>query len=237
MLVTGGGSGLGETLVRAFVEQKANVSFLDIEQEISAKLCQSLDSKPQFYHTDLTNIAELQASIQLAEQHFGPVNCLFNNAARDTRYKVSEITEEVWNKMHAVNLRHVFFASQAVHGLMKTLDTGVIINFSSTSFIKRSPLLTAYGTSKAGIIGLTRTLSREFGVDNIRVNTIMPGWVLTERQKNLWLTPELEQDILKNQSLKKFIQPADVAKLALFLASDDSQMISAQTYVIDGGWI
>ncbi len=237
ILISGGGSGIGEGLVRAFHQQGAFISFLDIDDKKSLALQDELKNNVRYYLCDICNIAELQATIKQVEKNNGAIGCLINNAGRDTRYDVDEITEEIWNAMHEVNIRHVFFASQAVHEGMKSLGGGSIINFTSTSYVKRSPKLTAYGTSKAGIIGLTRTLSRDLGQENIRVNSIMPGWVMTERQKTLWLTPEIEKDIMTAQSLKQFIEPEDVANLALFLASDDSRMISAQNYVIDGGWV
>ena len=237
VLITGGGSGIGEALVRAFHAQKAQVSFIDINAEASQKLVAELGMGVEFYKTDLTKVQELQATIKQIQVEKGSIAILLNNAGKDTRYQVDEIDADTWDRMQAVNLRHVFFASQAVREGMKLLGGGAIINFTSTSFVKRSPLLTAYGTAKAAIIGLTRTLSRDLGEDNIRVNAIMPGWIMTERQKNLWLTPEISESIMQAQSLKEFIQPEEVGKLALFLASDESKMISAQTYTIDGGWV
>ncbi len=237
ILVTGGGNGIGKALVQAFHQQGAMISFLDIDEENSLALQQTLQNNITYYKCNICDIDSLQQAIARAEKKDGPIACLLNNAARDTRYEMSEITEEIWDNMHQVNMRHVFFASQAVHKGMAAIGGGSIINFTSTSYVKRSPKLTAYGSSKAGIIGLTRTLSRDLGKDNIRVNAIMPGWIMTERQKELWLTPEMENEIMQTQSLKHFIQPEDVAKLALFLASDDSKMISAQNYIIDGGWV
>lgn len=237
ILISGGGNGIGKSLVYAFHAQGAIVSFLDIDDEKSHALQEELKNNVRYYKCDMCNIAELQTTIKQTEKDNGAVGCLINNAARDTRYDVDKITEEIWNEMHGVNIRHVFFACQAVHKGMASLGGGSIINFTSTSYVKRSPKLTAYGASKAGIIGLTRTLSRDLGEENIRVNSIMPGWIMTDRQKTVWLTPEIEKDIMATQSLKQFIQPEDVADLALFLASDESKMISAQNYVIDGGWV
>lgn len=238
ILITGGGSGIGAALVQAFHSQGARVSFFDIDDAASQALCQDLgQGRVRYYHVDLRDIPQLQAHIKLAESQEGGVHCLLNNAARDTRYKLQDITPEIWDDMQQVNIRHCLFATQAVQAGMKALGGGSVINFTSSSYVKRSPNLAAYGSAKAGIVGMTRILSRELGVDNIRVNVIMPGWVMTERQQKLWLTPEAKQDIMAAQSLKNFLMPEDVANLALFLASDDSRMISAQTYVIDGGWV
>lgn len=162
---------------------------------------------------------------------------LVNNAARDTRYAVKDIDVETWDAMQAVNLRPVFFACKAVHDDMAANGGGAIINFSSPSFLRRSANITAYATAKAGIIGLTRTLSRDFGDANIRVNTVLPGWVITERQKQLWWDPELEREVLANQSLHQRVTPADIARMVLFLAADDSRMMTAQTYIVDGGLV
>ncbi|MCH9851991.1 MAG: SDR family oxidoreductase [Alphaproteobacteria bacterium] len=235
VLITGGGSGIGEALVSEFHAQGAVVSFIDIDEKASLALQSKLNNNVHFYPCDLRDVTALQATIKQIEDNHGAVHCLINNAACDNRYDVDDITQEIWDDMHAINARPVFFAIQAVHKSMKTLGGGSIINFTSTSYMKRAPRLTPYATAKAGMIGLTRVLSRDLGVDNIRVNSIMPGWIMTQRQKDLWFTPEIESDLMKLQSLKALIQPEEVAKLALFLASDDSKMITAQNYVIDGG--
>ena len=235
VLITGGAIGIGNALVREFHAQGAVVSFMDIDEENSLTLKGELQDNVHFYPCDLRDVDALKATIKQIEDKHGAVNCLINNAARDTRYDVQEITEEIWDDMHACNARHVFFAIQAVHKGMASLGGGSIINFTSTSYMKRAPRLTPYATAKASMVGLTRVLSRDLGEDNIRVNAIMPGWIMTQRQKDLWLTPEVEADLMKLQSLKQFIEPEEVAKLALFLASDDSKMITAQNYVIDAG--
>lgn len=235
--ITGGGNGIGEAMVHEFHAQKAKVTFVDIDKDKGEKIADELQGNISFHHVNLRDIDALQDSIKKAESQFGAIGCLVNNAARDTRYNIDEVTTEIWDEMQEINIRHVFFASQAVRAGMKSLGGGSIINFTSSSFIKRAANLSVYGSAKAAVIGMTRTLSRDLGEDNIRVNAIMPGWIITERQKELWFTDEAKADLMKNQSLKELIMPEDVAKLALFLASDDSRMISAQSYVIDGGWV
>ncbi len=241
VFITGGGSGIGASIVEHFVMQDAKVAFVDIDASAGEALCDALSARgrhaPLFIPCDLRDIPALKQAIRTAAKTQGPVRALINNAARDTRYEVKEIDVETWDEMQAVNLRHVFFASQAVFDDMAAAGGGSIINFSSPSFLRRSPRIAPYATAKAGTIGLTRTLSRDFGPAGIRVNAVLPGWVMTERQVKLWLTPELEQQVLDAQSLKQKLMPDDVARLVLFLAADDSRMITAQTYIVDGGWV
>ena len=241
VFITGGGSGIGASIVEHFVRQNAKVAFVDIDATAAEALCDSLAGSgahpPLFIPCDLRDIPALQQAIAQAAAALGPIRVLINNAARDTRIEVKDIDVATWDEMQAVNLRHVFFAAQAVFDGMQAQGGGSIVNFSSPSFMRRSPRLTAYGSAKAAIIGLTRTLSRDFGAAGIRVNAIVPGWTMTERQKTLWLTPEIERDLMANQSLKEKLMPEDVARLVLFLAADDSRMITAQTYIIDGGLV
>lgn len=233
--------GIGAVIVEHFVAQRAKVCFIDIDTTNATALCARLaDSgleRPLFIPCDLTDIEALQNAIAKASAQLGPIRVLVNNAARDTRYAVKDIDVETWDAMQAVNLRPVFFACKAVHDDMAANGGGAIINFSSPSFLRRSANITAYATAKAGIIGLTRTLSRDFGDANIRVNTVLPGWVITERQKQLWWDPELEREVLANQSLHQRVTPADIARMVLFLAADDSRMMTAQTYIVDGGLV
>lgn len=240
VLVTGGASGIGEAIVRAFVQQGAQVAFFDVQDGAAETLRQSLGqtgSTPAYVHCDLTDVAALQAAAQQIIEQFGTVDVLVNNAANDARHTLAEVTPESWDASIAVNLRHQFFMAQAVVPAMQRAGRGVILNMSSISWMIPSTGLPMYITAKAAIIGLTRTLAHELGKDNIRVNSILPGAILTERQQRLWMTPEYEAEVLNRQALKRHIMPEEVARLLLFLASDDSAAITNQSYIIDGGWM
>jgi D-xylose 1-dehydrogenase len=192
---------------------------------------------PVYYHCDLTDISEAQHTVQTILQRFHTVDVLVNNAGNDTRHETAEVTSAYWDQAIAVNLKHQFFMSQAVIPSMQKAQRGSIINMSSIGWVIPSTNQVIYVTAKAAIVGLTRTLSHELGVDNIRVNCIMPGAVLTERQQRLWVTEAYKAEILANQALKRMILPEEVARLVLFLASDDSSAITNQSYVIDAGWV
>lgn len=239
VLITGGATGIGASMVEHFAAQGSRVAFLDLEEVSAAKLIESIAGTkhaPLFLKCDLTDIAALRSAIQEVESKLGPVNALVNNAARDDRHKTSEVTPEYWDERMAVNLRHQFFATQAVLPGMKR-SGGAIINMSSISWIIPSTGLPAYIAAKAGIVGLTRTLSREVGEANIRVNCVLPGAIMTERQRKLWFTPEYLAEVMKAQALKRELLPEDVARLVLFLAADDSESITGQNFIIDGGWV
>lgn len=239
VIVTGGGSGIGEGLTEAFVAQGARVAFVDIAQEASqqlvARLSQNAEHAPRFFSCDLTDIAALRACFAEMEAELGGVDILINNAGNDDRHTVEQVTPEYWDERLAVNLRHQFFAAQAVAPAMKQNGGGVILNFGSISWHLALPELVLYQTSKAAIEGLTRSLARDLGRENIRVNTIVPGNVQTPRQER-WYTPEGEAEIIAGQCLNGRIQPADVAALVLFLASDDARMCTGHDYFIDAGW-
>jgi D-xylose 1-dehydrogenase len=241
VVVTGGATGIGEAIVEAFAMQKAQVAFLDIDDDAGGKLTERLTgagtTAPAYFHCDLTDIGAVQVTMQTIVQRFGAIDVLVNNAGNDTRHKVAEVTPEFWDKTIAVNLTHQFFVSQAVVPSMRKAQRGSIINMSSIGWVIPSTSQVVYVTAKAAIVGLTRTLAHELGPDNIRVNCIMPGAILTERQQRLWLTEQYKAAVLSNQALKRMIMPDDVARLALFLAADDSSAITNQSYVIDGGWI
>jgi len=234
VLITGGASGIGAVMVAEFARQGSRVAFLDVAREEAASLTATLGTEaahaPLFRFCDLTDIAEL-------ETQFGPVRVLVNNAANDHRHNWSEVTPEYWDQSMNVNLRHQFFAIQAVAKGMITAGKGSIINLSSISWMIPATGLPAYITAKAGIVGLTRTLAREFGSHNIRVNAVSPGAIMTERQRRLWMTPEYLKEIIERQSLKRELAPEEVARLMLFLASDDSSAITGQNFVVDGGWV
>ncbi|MGI4755554.1 MAG: SDR family NAD(P)-dependent oxidoreductase [Janthinobacterium lividum] len=241
VLVTGGASGIGEAIVRAFAQQGASVAFFDVQDEAAHTLSRSVGETGKadllYVHCDLTDIAALQAAVQQVTEHFGTVDVLVNNAANDARHTLAEVTPESWDASIAVNLRHQFFMAQAVVPAMQRAGRGVILNMSSISWMIPSTGMPLYITAKAAIVGLTRTLAHELGKDNIRVNSVLPGAILTERQQRLWMTPEYEAEVLSRQALKRHILPDEVARLLLFLASDDSSAITNQSYIIDGGWM
>jgi NAD(P)-dependent dehydrogenase (short-subunit alcohol dehydrogenase family) len=239
VIVTGGATGIGEALVHAFAMQGARVAFLDIQDDAAAKLIEKVGPSADvaYYHCDLINIAEVKSTVASILERFGTVDVLVNNAGNDARHKVLDVTQEFWDQTMAVNLRHMFFMSQAVIPAMREAQHGSIINMSSIGWAIPSTSQAVYVTAKAAIVGLTRTLSHELGSDNIRVNCIMPGAVLTERQQRLWLTEEYKATVLSNQALKRMIHPDEVARLALFLAAEDSSAITNQSYVIDAGWV
>ncbi len=239
VFISGGGSGIGEGLVEAFVAQGAHVAFCDIAEAESKALVERLSATasfaPIFHHVDLRDIEAVQAMIAKVEVDLGGIDILVNNAANDDRHTIDEVTPAYWDDRMAVNLRHLFFAAQAAAPSMKRAGGGVIINFGSISWHLALPELTLYQTAKAAIEGLTRSLARDLGRDNIRVNTIIPGNVKTPRQMK-WYTPEGEAEIVAAQCLDGRIMPVDVAALALFLASDDARYCTGHDYFIDAGW-
>jgi len=241
VFITGGADGIGRALVEQFARQGAKVAFLDIQNDAGTKLTQRISAggnpAPVFLQCDLTDIEALQKCMQAIIAKFGTVDVLINNAANDARHVTEEVTPEYWDRTIAVNLKHQFFASQAVIPVMKKAGRGSIINMSSISWMIPGVGFSVYITAKAAIVGLTRTLAHELGADNIRVNCVLPGAVQTERQKMLWYTEAYKAEILKRQALKRMIIPEDVARLLLFLAADDSSAITNQSYVIDAGYV
>jgi NAD(P)-dependent dehydrogenase (short-subunit alcohol dehydrogenase family) len=241
VFISGGASGIGASLVGHFARQHARVAFVDIQVEAGAALArdtaQAGHPEPWFRPCDIRDIAALQASIREAADTLGPITVLVNNAAHDERHAIEDVTVEYWDQRMQINLRHQFFAAQAVAPIMRGVGGGSIINFGSSSWHIGQGGMPAYVTAKAGIEGLTRGLARDLGLHSIRVNCIIPGWIMTERQMRLWLTPEGEKDLMQKQCLKEKVYPADVARMALWLAADDSRMCSNQKFVVDGGWI
>ena len=240
VIVTGGGSGIGEAIVRRFAAQGARVGFLDIAVEPSQKLCAELNAAGHQVHfeaCDLRDIAALRQAIANIKAKFGLVGILVNNAAHDQRHATLEVTPEYFDERIAVNLKHQFFAAQAVIPDMQALGGGSIINFGSVSWMIGQGNMPVYTAAKSAVIGLTRSLARDFGKDNIRVNAIAPGWIMTQRQIDLWLTPAAEQELLERQCLKRKLVPDDMARMALFFASDESGACTNQHYVADGGWV
>ena len=238
VLVTGGGSGIGEGLVEAFARQGARVAFVDIADKASRDLVErlcDLPHKPIYRQCDLTDIDAFKTILGELEGQLGGIDILVNNAANDDRHSVEEVTPAYWDDRMAVNLRHLFFAAQAVVPAMKRAGGGVILNFGSISWHLGMADLVLYQTAKAAIEGMTRALARDLGRDGIRVNTIVPGNVQTPRQEK-WYTPEGEAEIVKSQCIDGRIQPADIAAMVLFLASDDARMCTAHDYFVDAGW-
>jgi NAD(P)-dependent dehydrogenase (short-subunit alcohol dehydrogenase family) len=238
VFITGGGTGIGAAMVEAFVAQGASVAFADIAHEESHTLVERLAGGPQrplFLPCDLTNLAELEAAMEETRQRLGPIAALINNAANDQRQDADEVTEEDWDRTMAVNLKHQFFAAQIARRSMREIGGGSIVNFSSTAWMVGVPRLSVYSTAKAAVIGLTRSLAREFGPDNIRVNAILPGAVVTERQRRLWLSEDDVQAIVARQCLPNILLADEIARMALFLASDDSRMITKQGFIVDAG--
>ena len=236
VIVTGGAGGIGEAIVRAFVGQGARVAFLDIDMQGGQRLQDALGAATRFLPCDLMNIDALREAVAVARQAFGPIGVLINNAAHDERHPTLEVTEAYWDGRLAVNLKHQFFAAQAVLPDMIAAGGGSIINLGSTSWMIGQGGMAAYTASKSAVLGLTRSLARDFGEHGVRVNAVAPGWIMTERQLALWVTPETEQDIYRNQCLKRRLVPDDVARLVVFLSSEDASAITSQHYVVDGGW-
>jgi NAD(P)-dependent dehydrogenase (short-subunit alcohol dehydrogenase family) len=238
VLVTGGGSGIGAAIVEAFAENGARVAFIDIQDGPSQALVEKLASarhRPRFIHCDLTDIAALQAAVATIRAEIGPAAVLINNAANDDRHAIDEVTPEYWDKAMNVNLRHQFFAAQAVRPQMRELGGGAIVNFSSIAWMFGGADFVAYSTAKAGVIGLTNSLARAFGPDKIRVNAIAPGGVVTARQLRLWYSEEQADAMAQRQLIRKRLLPDEIARAALFLSADDSRMITKQCLVVDAG--
>ncbi|GGP48351.1 3-oxoacyl-ACP reductase [Shewanella algicola] len=239
IFITGGASGIGAAMVEAFARQHAKVAFIDIDQQaadaLKQKLTQNELTSIWFRAVDATDSESLQLAIRDVAEHFGRFDVLINNVANDARQDVETISAHDWHKCMQINLDPAFFASQAAYSQMKLQHSGSIINFSSITALLGSQQMTGYVTAKAGLIGMTRSLSREFGDAGIRVNAILPGWVATEKQLSSWLTEQEEQKWTDAMALKRRITPEDVAKLALFLASDNSELITGQCINIDGG--
>ena len=241
VLVTGGGSGIGASIVEHLCAQRARVAFVDIERAASEALVQSIAQRghpaPTFLPCDLRDIAALRAAVAEARSRLGSITVLVNNAAHDERHAIERVTPDYWDDRFAVNLRHQFFAAQAVVPDMTAAGGGSIVNMGSTSWLIGQGGMPAYLSAKAAVAGLTRALARDLGPMNIRVNCIVPGWIMTARQVQLWLTPEGEQELLRRQCLKRKLLPADIARVVLFFAADDSSACTSQSYVVDGGWV
>jgi NAD(P)-dependent dehydrogenase (short-subunit alcohol dehydrogenase family) len=234
VIVTGGASGIGASIVEHFVAQGSRAAFLDFDDKAGKALAEK--TRATFVHCDLRDIAALKAAVARIEKDQGPTLALVNNAARDDRHKIEDVTPEYWDERIATNLRHHFFAAQAVIPAMRARKRGSLINMGSISWLLSEGGMPVYLTSKAAITGLTRALARDVGADGIRANTVLPGWIMTERQLTKWMTPEGEAELLKEQCLKEKLYPPDIARMVLWLAADDSRLVTAQSFIVDGGW-
>lgn len=241
VFITGGGTGIGAALVIGFAEQRANVCFVDIQDAPSEALCESIAARglprPLFRHCDLRDVRMLQTIIQESAKAMGDFHVLVNNAANDDRHTIESVTPEYWDDRIALNQRHMFFAAQAVIPGMRRLGGGSIINFGSISWKMAGGGFPVYATAKSSAHGLTRGLARDLGPHKIRVNTVTPGWVMTERQRKLWLDDKGREQIARCQMLPGDLLAEHLARMVLFLASDDAIMCTAQDFTYDGGWV
>lgn len=240
VFVTGGASGIGEQIVRAFAGQGSRIGFVDIDAERGMALAEALErdgTAIRFEACDLRDIDDLKRAFSALESALGPATVLVNNAARDDRHGWEDVTPEYYDERIATNIRHMFFATQLVAPGMIAAGKGSIINMGSNSWWEASGGMPAYTTAKAGVHGMTRSFARDLGRHRIRVNTIVPGWIMTERQKSLWATPEKLERHRENQCLPDLIDPVYVARMVLFLASDDAAMCTANNYMVEAGSI
>jgi NAD(P)-dependent dehydrogenase (short-subunit alcohol dehydrogenase family) len=240
VLVTGGATGIGAALVAAFAKQHAQVAFLDIAEDDAHALCARMKAEnlpaPLFRHCDLVDLLALEASIKDIVGQMGDIDILVNNAANDQRHQLETLKPAEWDRLAAINQRPMFFACQAVAASMRRRGGGAIINMGSIGWHIKSAGYPAYAMAKAAASGLTRGLARDLGQDRIRINTVAPGWVMTERQLALWVDAAAEEEIRRNQCLPGRLAPVDVAAMVLFLAADDGAMCTGQEYIVDAGW-
>ena len=241
VFISGGGSGIGASIVEHFCEQNAEVYFIDINENDSNKLVSECKNKklsvPNFIKCNLLNVKKLQSTISKIISEKGPIDILINNAANDERHKIEDVTEEFWNDRMNINLRHYFFTVQSVRKAMIKNNGGVIVNIGSASWMIGQGGMAAYTAAKSGVVGLTRSFARDLGEYNIRVNSVVPGWTITKRQIEKWLTPESEAEMMKKQCIKKRLMPSDIAKAVLFFSSNQSSGCTNQSYVVDNGWL
>lgn len=241
VLITGGATGIGKAFVEAFAGQGAQVAFLDKDDQAGRNLVASLASTPihppNFYRCDVTDMVALRATVDSAVQELGGLQVLIANAADDTRHALEDLTPEGWDASIAVNLKHQFFAAQAAHRPIAAAGGGSIICMGSIAWMNNTTGMIAYTTAKAGVHGLVRTLARQLGTRNIRVNALLPGWTMTERQLTMWVDERANDTIARSQCLPGKVMVDDIARMALFLAADDSAMCTQQAFIVDGGWV
>lgn len=239
VIVTGGATGIGADIVRAFADNDARVVFLDVQAQAAAELVAETAGArhaPVFMACDVTDTAALAAAIEAVAARVGPASVLVNNAANDDRHRIADVTEDYWDRCQDVNLKHQFFAAQAVHPQMKALGGGSIVNFSSIAWRFGADQMPVYATAKAAVVGLTFALARAFGPDNIRVNAVEPGAVITERQRRLWFKDQAAIDAtVDRQMIRRMLTGDEIARTVLFLAADDSRMITKQAITVDAG--
>jgi NAD(P)-dependent dehydrogenase (short-subunit alcohol dehydrogenase family) len=240
VFITGGGSGIGAAFTRGFAEQGARVGFVDIAEEASHALAAEIEKEtgtaPLFIRCDLRDISALQSAIERVRVELGDIGVLINNAGNDERHALQQVTPAYWDDRVAVNMRHMFFAAQAVAPQMQRIGGGAIVNLGSITWRLKQADMAVYGISKSSVVGLTRVLARELGPFGIRANSISPGAVWTERQIQLWYTPEVEKEIMNGQCLKTRLLPSDIANMAMFLASNAAEKCTAQEFIVDAGW-
>ncbi|WP_407352233.1 SDR family NAD(P)-dependent oxidoreductase [Luteimonas sp. R10] len=240
VFVTGGGGGIGAAVVEAFARQRAQVAFVDIAEADSAALAARLEAeglpRPWWRRCDVIDVSALQAAIGDAAAALGDLHVLVNNVGSDDRHALDAVTPEYWDRRIAINQRPAFFAIQAAVPGMRRLGGGSIINLGSTGWQTKTGGYPVYATAKSSVHGLTRGLAHELGADRIRINVVTPGWVMTQRQVDLWLDEAGERELARNQCLPDKVTPADVARMVLFLASDDARACTAQEFVVDAGW-
>jgi len=238
VLVTGGASGIGAAITRAFIAQGAHVGILDYDRQAAQALAAELASdRLHFEYCDLRDIDALQAAVKAVFAKLGPIRIVVNNAARDDRHSLESVTSDYFDERIATNLKHQLFAAQAVAGPMAAAGGGSIINMGSTSWMIGQGGMPCYTTAKSAVQGLTRGLARDLGPDNIRVNAVIPGWIMTQRQIDMWLTEESEKELMQRQCVKRKLIPEDIARFVLFMASDEAGACSNQSYIVDGGWV
>ncbi|WP_458069952.1 SDR family NAD(P)-dependent oxidoreductase [Rhodanobacter sp. BL-MT-08] len=240
VLITGGASGIGASLVEHFARQGARVGFIDIDDASAATLIESLAEvahTPVFQHGDITDLDALARSIDTLRSAVGPFSVLINNAANDSRHALDDVDEAFFERNIAVNLRHQVFVTKAVMADMQQLGGGSIICMGSISWIRKNGAFPLYAMAKAAVRGFVNGMARELGAQHIRINCLVPGWVITEKQLSLWLDAEGEASIKRGQCLPGHLEPSDVARAALFLAADDSRMCTGQDFIVDGGWV
>ena len=239
VFISGGGSGIGATIVEHFCEQNSEVYFIDIDIKASKELIKNIKQKklrtPNFIECNILDIKKLQNTIQEIINKKGPIHCLINSAANDDRHTTEQVDEKYWENRMGINLKHYFFAAQAVVKGMKKIKSGSIINLSSVSWMLGEGDKVVYETAKSAVVGLTRSFAQEFGKYNIRTNSVIPGSIATKRQIKHWLTPKYKKLILDSQALKRQLKPNDVARLVLFLSSDQSSGCTKQSFVVDAG--